>query len=259
MSETTGILLLVFGTFLFTLFAVFIILYIALQKKKQYHYQIEKQEMQHRFNNELMRSRMEVHEQTLKDLSAELHDNVAQMLGMAKMQLHMLSSKVIDNPSREMVAETTLLVGEVIKDIRSMSHTMNGNYILKAGLKESIEKDLQRIRTATRIKCNFMETGDTFTISEDRQVMLFRIVQECIANAVKHGEPYSIYVSLKYYPDALQVTIVDDGKGFHPDNNTNTGGLGLDNIKERIRLLKGTMSINSEENKGTTVLLRIPS
>lgn len=258
MNESGSILVLIFGTLVFTIFAVFTILYIALHKRKQYLNEIEKTEMRHRFNNQLMSSRLEMQEQTLKHLSSELHDNVAQVLGIAKMQLHVLTDKVIDNPSKQIVNETATLLGDTIKDIRSLSHTMNGNYVLKAGLTECIEKDLKRISDATRIKCSFISTGELQQLSEDKELMLFRVIQECISNAVKHGEPYEINVSLSASADGIHVAIADDGKGFNTEDN-NSKGLGLDNIRERISLLKGTVSISSEKDKGTTILLRIPA
>lgn len=213
--------------------------------------------MQHQFNKELMQSKLEVNEQILKNISAELHDNVAQVLGMAKMQLHLLSGKVIDNPAKKMAEETTTLVGDAIKEIRSMSHTMNGNYILKAGLHECIDKDLKRISDASRIKCKFFQKGQAYEIGEDKELMVFRIIQECITNAVKHAEASEIRVTLKYEPNTLQTTIIDDGKGMDTEKKGN--GMGLDNIKERVRLLRGTVAISSEDNKGTTILIRIPT
>lgn len=257
MTEANSILVLVLGTLVFTIFAVFIIVYIALHKKKLYRHEIEKKEMQHQFNQELMQSKLEVNEQILKNISSELHDNVAQVLGMAKMQLHLLSGKVIDNPSKKMAEETSTLVGDAIKEIRSLSHTMNGDYILKAGLKECIEKDLKRIADAKRIKCKYISKGDVYEIGKDKELMLFRIVQECVTNAVKHGEPYEIMVSMNYEPDMLQATIVDDGKGM--DTTQKGEGMGLGNIRERVRLLKGVVTISSEIDKGTTILIRIPA
>lgn len=256
MSESSTILLLIFGTLLFTLFAVFTILYIALQKKKQYHHHMEKQEMQHRFSKELLSSQLEVQEQTLKHLSAELHDNIAQLLGMAKMQLHVLEDSA-DEEYKEIATETTQLVADAIKDIRQMSHTMNGTYILDHGLKASIQKDLKRIEDATRIKCNFNLTGEAFSIGNEKELMLFRIIQECIANAVKHGKPYSINVSLEYTAAALRVVVADDGKGFDT-GTTQSDGLGLNNIKERTALLSGEVHFKSESTKGTTVTISIP-
>lgn len=257
MSDATSILILLFSTLLFTLFAVFTMLFIALQKKKQHRFIIEKQEMEHRYRSELMQSRLEVQEQTLKNLSAELHDNIAQVLGMAKMQIHVLGEDVAED-KKGMVVETAQMVGNAIKDIRGMSHMMNGAYVLKTGLRESIEKDLARISSALRIKCNFSLTGQPFNLHEDRELILFRVIQECVANAVKHGSPYSINVSLSYQSGRLSVEITDDGKGFDPKQDNKAAGLGLMNIKERVRLLKGNVHISSEIEKGTRIQLDIP-
>lgn len=258
MSDATSILVLVFGTLLFTLFAVFTILYIALQKKKQYHHFVEKQEMQHRFSSQLMQSRLEVQEQTLKNLSAELHDNIAQVLGIAKMQLTILRDNA-DEQMKPIAVETIEMVGEAIQGVRDMSHVMNGTYILSQGLHDSIKKDLERISSATRIICNFNTEGTPYTLGDDKELLLFRIIQETVSNAVKHGEPTTIHVSMHYRPGTLQVAIQDDGKGFNSKAETKTNGIGLSNVEERTILLKGNVNITSAIGTGTKVTLNIPS
>lgn len=258
MTETTSILVLVFGTLLFTLFAVFTILYIALQKKKQYHHHLEKQQMEHRFSTQLMQSRLEVQEQTLKNMSAEMHDNIAQMLGAVKLQLHMLATGAADEEQRALANEAASTMRDAIRDVRSMSHVMNGTYVLRKGLRESIEKDLDRIVAAHRIKCNFTVSGPERKLDEDRELMLFRIIQESVANAVRHGQPLHISVSLHYGPDSLRVLIEDNGKGFDTTRVNPVSGVGMMNIEERARLLGGNVNISSQVNIGTSVQLDIP-
>lgn len=258
MSEANSIFVLVLSMLLFTVFAVFTILYIALQKKKQYRNYLEKQEMEHRFSSELMMSKLEVQEQTLKTLSVELHDNIAQLLGMAKMQASVLRDNAADD-WKDLGADTVSMIGEAIQGVRDMSHVMNGTYILRAGLEDSIKKDIERIASATRIKCNFNSDGVPFILDEGRELILFRIIQEGVANAVKHAEPQSVTVSLSYTPQQVHVCIEDDGKGFDTTVTSKTGGIGLGNIGERTALLKGTVNIDSAPRKGTRVNLYIPS
>ncbi len=250
--------MLVFGTLLFTLFAVFTILYIALQKKKQYHHHLEKQEMEHRFATQLMQSRLEVQEQTLKNMSAEMHDNIAQMLGAVKLQLHLLAAGAADDEQRALANEATGTMRDAIRDVRSMSHVMNGTYVLRRGLKESIEKDLDRIVAAHRIKCNFTQSGQEQGLGEDRELILFRIIQESVANAVKHGQPAALSVTLQYSPGLLEVRIEDNGRGFDTTQSKPESGVGMMNIEERAKLLNGTVHISSELNRGTSVILNIP-
>lgn len=259
MSDATIILVLVSGTLLLILFAVLILLYVSLQKKKQYRHHIEQQETEHRFAAQLMQSRLEVQEQTLKNLSAELHDNIAQVLGAVKLQLHLLASGTDDQEQQALAKEATETMRDAIRDVRSMSHVMNGSYVLRKGLNESIEKDLGRIVAAHRIKCKFTQSGEACSLGEDKELLLFRIIQESVANAVKHGNPGNISVSLDYTPGALQVTIEDNGRGFDKMQARQNGGTGMMHIEERTKLLNGTVDINSEKDKGTKIVLTIPS
>ncbi len=255
MSETTSILILVFGTLLFTLFAIFTILYVALQKKRQYQNEIEKQEMRHRFANEMMQSRLEVQEATLKQLAEELHDNTAQLLGIAKMNVHE-AEKRSNEEIKGLLAASVEMLSEAISDVRSMSHTMNGTFVLKTGLIESIQKDLQHIASASRINCKFDTKGDEFELEEDRELMLFRIIQEAVSNSVKHGQPDSIEVMLSYNIGSVDVSISDNGRGF--DDSAQNNGMGMTNMQERVKLLNGTIHISSAIHKGTNIHLSIP-
>ena len=215
--------------------------------------------MAHRFSNELMQSRLEVQEETLKQFSEELHDNIAQMLGIVKMNLHE-ANRLSEGPGKEMLSSSLEMLGDAITDVRTMSHTMNGAFVLKKGLTESIQKDLSHIQAARRINCIFTTTGDEYTLGEEKELLTFRIVQEAIANAVKHGQPDKIELRIAFKPENLIVTINDNGRGFDVSQKEDSkSGLGLMNMKERVKLLNGQVEISSSENKGTEIQLIIPS
>ena len=258
LTETTSILMLISGILLLTLFAVLAILYITQRKKKQYRQQLDKQETEHLYTTHLMQSRLEVQEQTLKNMSAEMHDNIAQMLGAVKLQLHMLSGGAGNEEQKALTNEAAETMRDAIRDVRSMSHAMNGTYILRRGMIESIEKDLARIVAAHRIKCNFTQSGEVPHLGEDKELILFRIIQESVANAVTHGQPATLSVMLRYSPHLLEVQIEDNGKGFDMSQRRPGRAAGIMNIEERTRLLNGTVTITSEQNKGTRVHLNIP-
>lgn len=255
MSESASILVLIFGTVLFTLFAVFTILYIALQKKKQYHHHIEKREMEYNFTRQMIESRAEVQEQVLDDLSIELHNNVTHVLNSAVFQLYMLEGKL--NPEHWSVVEQAAdHVQDMAAAVRDMSHTMNTIYVSSAGLDESIEKETERVEKATGINCNFTPSPEEADIDEGKKLILFRIIQELISNAVKHGKPGSITVEIKYPDGRLRATVRDNGTGF--DTNKQTDGIGLANIKSRVALLEGTINVTSAINEGTAITIDVP-
>lgn len=257
MSNINPIIIFVLGTLLFTLFAVFTVMYIALQKKKQYHHHLEKQEMEHRYETELMQSRLEVQEQTLKNLSVEVHDGIGAKLSLAKMRVSELARRVPDN-YKQQGREAVESIGDIVKRIRDISHVMNGTYMLQSGLIGAIKEDLQVIETSTAIKCDLKISGAPLNPGKDKELMLFRIIQESITNAVKHGQPKAVSVSIDYGAEAIGATIVDDGRGFDTEAVSKGGGMGQCNITERTKLLKGTVQISSQPGMGTKIRLQIP-
>lgn len=258
MNETTAIAVLVLGTLLFTLFAFFLIVYVVLQKRKQFQHKLEKQELEHRFSSELLQSKIEVQEEAFRQFSEEIHDNVGQLLSLSKMQLHKVASKVEDEQLKKSTNNTLELISQAVNDLRTISHTMNGSFVLKSGLSESIHKELHYISSAKDINCNFTSSGDTFPLGEDRELLVFRIIQESLANAIKHGVPENIEVSLEHEEGYLNVEISDDGNGFDMDVHNADAGIGLSNMHTRAQLLNGTLIINSAIKLGTSIKLKIP-
>lgn len=215
--------------------------------------------MEYRFNSELMQSRLEVQEETLKQFSEELHDNIAQVLGIIKMNLY--EAERNSEPHTKEVLTTSLdMLGDAITDVRTMSHTMNGAFVLQKGLTESIQKDLSHVQAARRINCTFTCTGDEYSLGKDKELLTFRIIQEAIANAVKHGQPNTLVLNIAFEPQHLEITITDNGRGFDVEQKqAEMSGLGLMNMKERVKLLNGSVNISSSVNKGTEIQLIIPS
>lgn len=99
--------------------------------------------------------------------------------------------------------------------------------------------------------------GDPYQLGSEKDLLVFRIIQESIANAMKHGNPDNLHIKLVYQPAAFHVSVTDDGKGFDTTAVSNTG-LGLNNIKLRTGLLQGKLDILSSKEKGTIVTLEMP-
>lgn len=258
MKEINSFIVLLSGSLLFMLFAIFIILYIIVQKRKQVRHILEKQEMKHQFSSELLQSKLEVQEQTTQNLSEEIHDNVGQLLSLAKINIHNIEKHAQNDKAKIHAEKSKELLSKAIGDLRTISHTLNGNFVLQMGLAESIQKEVGYVSSAKEINCNFNISGEAYSLGEDKELLIFRIIQESIANAIKHADPEHITVALDYKPEALLVTITDDGSGFETDVKKEGGGIGLNNIRVRTELLKGTVNISSTPDKGTVITLSIP-
>ena len=258
MSTDETLIALIAGTFIFVIFVFFIIIFLVAHKKKRYQHLLEKQQMENTYQNQLLQSRLEVQEQSFKYFSEEIHDNIGQLLSIVKMQLYNIRSSSHEQEIVTKATDCNELLGKAITDLRNISHTLNSAFVSNAGLADAIEKDLEYIRSAKEIKCALHVTGEEFSLGNERELLVFRIVQEAISNAVKHASAQAIEVHLDYSGAGLQVSVKDNGAGFNANENAK-GGIGLNNMHVRAQLLRGALEVHSEKEKGTTIKLKIDS
>lgn len=244
------------GTLTLMLFAFTLVIFLIVHKKKRYQHLLEKQNMENNYQNQLLMSRMEVQEQSFRHFSEEIHDNIGQLLSIVKMQLFNIRNSSKEPDVTAKANEATNILGKAITDLRNISHTLNSSFVTNVGLAAAIEKDLEYIRSAKEVKCKLLKSGEEYDMGNERELLIFRIVQEAISNAVKHGAPTAIDIDLEYKPETLSITIADNGAGFDT-NNISKSGIGLNNMYVRAALLKGKMDITSAAGRGTTIQLNI--
>jgi len=256
MSTQSSIIVFIVGTVTLMLIAFTLVIFLITHKKKRYEHLLEKQTMENNYQNQLLQSKLEVLEQSFKYFSEEIHDNIGQLLSIVKMQLYNIRSS---SHEQEIVSKATNcneLLGKAINDLRNISHTLNSAFVSNAGLVDAIEKDLEYIRSAKDVQCTLHVTGEEYSIGNERELLVFRIVQEAIGNAVKHAAPTAIDIRLDYNPERLVVSIEDNGAGFNT-HEIARGGIGLNNMHVRTELLKGNLAVTSMKDKGTTIKLQL--
>jgi len=210
--------------------------------------------MRTNYENQLLQSRIEVQEATFASLGKELHDNVGQLLGTAKMLIGVSQRNLIASGDTIRTADETL--GKAIHELRSLSKTLNKEWLEQFDLKENIRTEAERINTAGIIRVEVQDEAALVALKTEAQLILFRIVQEAMQNAVKHSGGRSIIIQLKANQDTLDITIRDNGTGFTEAAKPN--GVGMLNMKHRISLLNGTIEW-SHDIKGTEVLIQLPN
>ena len=256
MGRNDMLLALVGGTCILMFFALSIILFLIAHKKKRYRHLLEKQQMENVYENQLLQSKLEVQEQSFRHFSEEIHDNVGQLLSIVKMQLYGIGNISKEEKTVSKVSECTEILGKAINELRNISHTLNSSYINSVGLLAAIEKELEYIRSAKDVDCALQVSGDDHSFGDERELLVFRILQEAIGNAVKHSDPTSLTVMLCYEAESLEVSIKDDGKGF--DTTLKSAGIGLGNMAIRAALLNGSLHISSVKGSGTVIKLTMP-
>lgn len=256
MNDHYSVLVFAFGTLILIVFVFTLILFLITHKKKRYQHLLEKQQMENNYRNQLLLSRLEVQEQSFKYFSEEIHDNIGQLLSIVKMQLYNIKNNSKEPEIINKATNSTNLLGKAITDLRNISHALNNAFVDKAGLEAAIQKDLDYVCSAKELHCSLHKTGEEYDLGSERELLIFRIVQEAITNAIKHAAPTAINITLHYEPHIFSVSIKDNGTGFDAGVIADAG-LGLTNMHERARLLNGELHIDSNKGNGTEITLSI--
>ena len=253
-EKSAIIQIVIVGTAILALVAIFIVSFMFLYSKRHNRYLMEKKEMQSQFQQELLRTQMEIQEQTFKNISQEIHDNIGQMLSLAKMNL---SKFEMDREhSDEAVLNAKELVSKAVSDLRDLSKTLNTDTIAVIGFLRSIELELQLVEKTTGVKTQLKSNGRELKLQPQQELILFRIVQEALHNSIKHAAPTLLTVTSFFENDLLHFNISDDGKGFDTDNIDGYGS-GLRNMQSRSKLIGAEWNLQSSPGKGTQIHLSI--
>lgn len=240
------------ATLLFLMLVSFSIAFLMIYQKRRKQYFDEKQAMHSNFQQALLQSQIEVHESTLSSLSKELHDNIGQLLSTAKMLLGITEINLTNPPDTLLTANAT--VGKAINELRSLSKSLSKEWLEQFDLIENLTTEVNRINSAGTVTLH-LSHPDKLSLEADKQIILFRIIQESIQNVIKHASAKNIDILIAQNIDILETTVKDDGMGFSLENQSD--GVGILNMKHRAKLLGGTVEWQTG-NEGSTVLITLP-
>lgn len=255
MQEKAGSLIqaIIIISSIFTLVSAFVIAYVLYFNKRKAKHLEEKDSMTKEFQQQLFQSQIEVQEQTFQQIGKELHDNVGQLLSTSRMLLGLTERNLSNPPDTLLTANATL--GQAISELRSLSKSLDKEWLEQFSFTDNLQTEVSRINSGNGVLAEFM-TVDSLPLASDEQIILFRIVQEAIQNAIKHGQPKNMLIQIKQEENNFCITISDDGTGFTPRETGN--GMGMSNMKHRTSLLGGSITWNSIPEQGTTVCIFLP-
>ncbi len=237
----------------FLLLASLIAIIISLHKRKVERMQLEKKILSSNYEKILLQSQIEVQELTYSELGKELHDNIGQLLSTAKMLIGITQRSLGNSPDTLNTANET--IGKAIYEIRALSKSLDKDWLGQFNFLENLKAEITRINTSNAINV-FIKSEVPVLFNSDKQVVIFRIVQEAIQNAIKHAAPSKIEIAIEKNAEEILFMVTDNGNGF--SNNEEAKGMGLTNMKHRASLLGGTIQWQSELQKGTTVTITLP-
>lgn len=254
-STKDQIIIFVLSVLILILFlSLFLILLVYKHQKRGVAFNKEIEELRIKYENTLLQSQLEVQEQTFQHIAREIHDNIGQKLTLAKLYLNTLSFTDMEKVESS-VTGSLGLIADSINSLSDISRSMGTEVLLNNGLVKGIELELRNVQKTGLYQCAFTVNGQEVFFNANTEIVIFRIVQECINNFLKHANGSNIAVSLYYHPDVLDLTVRDNGKGFTVSSPA--AGAGLVNIKKRAQMLNGGSLIESGST-GTIISIKIP-
>src|ERR1700752_2926192 len=203
----------------------------------------------------MTRKLIESQEQERARIGRELHDDINQRLAMLAVELEQLQ----ENPSEvsNRVQELRKEIAEISNDVQALSHELHSSKLEYLGVVAGIKSWCKEFSERQRMEIDFKNEVSS-TLPFDVGLSLFRVVQEALHNAQKHSGVKRIEVQLREDSDEVHLTVRDFGKGFDIEAALQGKGLGLTSMRERVRLVNGTISIDSKPMGGTTIHMRVP-
>ena len=256
--EQTEIQLLVFVTTIIVLIlAITLIVFFFYFQQKKTAYIIKQRETQKRFQEEINKSRLEIQEQALQNISWEIHDNVGQLLSTAKMQLNMVQF-ALPEEHQASIQEPSDIVGKSLQELRGLAKSLNPETIKNKGLITSITQEISRFNRLNFINATVEVSDDYYDLSNEKEIILFRILQEFCNNTLKYSKAKDLSISLNFMEDKLLITAKDNGIGFDINDTSKHTGIGLVNMKSRCELINAKIDLKSSKGMGTKLYISCP-
>lgn len=250
MTEQESQIALIFfgGAFLVVVMSTFIVSMVVLHRQRQVQNRQKLDHLKVEYEKTLLNIENEIQQDTLQHVGRELHDNIGQLLSLAKLNLN--SSK----PEKQ--AEGKEYINQIIHEVRGLSKSLNLDWVESLSLDDFVSQQLARIESTGFCQTHFSTDHSFDKLEKDQKLVLVRVIQESLNNAIKHAGPSEIAIKIYQSLDKREIEISDNGAGF--DLAQKSAGSGMTNLKKRMETIGGTSDIQSSQGSGTTIKLSLP-
>lgn len=242
--------IIIFSTlFLGAIMSTFVISMVFIHRQRQAQNRQKVDQIKSEHEKTLLNIENEIQQETLAHIGRELHDNIGQLLSLAKLNFGSIKP--------EKIAEGREILSQTIQEVRGLSKQLNLDWVESISITDFIAQQLDRIQ-----KTGFCDTAleadfDFTDLPKDQKLVLIRVIQESLNNAIKHGSPDKIAIRIFENGNGKQICIKDDGNGF--DSSLKSDGSGMYNLKKRMETIGGKFDLTSAVGKGTEITLTLPN
>lgn len=251
MSDLTSVVLVL--SIVFMVVSLVFIVFIVFHNKKMIEHQTKITEMELERSRQNLRDSIEIQENDLAKLGADLHDELGPTLSAVKLKINSLANGSANH--QEEFTQLKSMIDHTIYNVRTLSHALYPNALKEFGIVNAVNDLIKRLSTLTEIHFIVQMDPAANTLPYPVQLSLYRIIQEFYNNSLKHSDCTEITLNLSLQNDIIALDLSDNGKGFIAVEKQQEG-LGLKNMRMRAEAINATFQLTSEKEKGAILQVR---
>ena len=254
--EKNILLAIMVTTAFIALFSIITFMAIIKISRRKQQLLLEQELMEAKFQREVLQAGLELQEQTFQTISQEIHDNVGQILSLAKLNLNILA---MDNGELEQVRVIKNLISNAIDELRNLSLGYHADQLISKGLIYAIAHQIEQLKQTGLFKVSYNTEVETIQINKNRKIFLYRIIQELINNIIRHSGATEVSCKISFKANQFLIVMADNGKGFDEYSKDFQPGLGLHSIHQRAAMIGASVILKSNPGRGTTCSIQFKS
>jgi signal transduction histidine kinase len=249
------------GTGIMLIMALFIVLFVMYYQRKQIEQQMRVKDMEAEFQRKLLEVSMASTEAERRRIAQDLHDDIGALLSVTKLTFNALYGQLGSKEQAERLAQQVReALDETISHVRRISRELVPTTLERFGLPAALQEFAAKSNSNTTLRVTFGYCGDeNYRLDSKTELMLYRVAQELINNAMKHSGAKNVHVQLSLPPHHFGMVIEDNGQGFSLENvrRRPSPGLGLDSIEGRLRIIHGKIHYETAPEKGCRAIVEL--
>ena len=202
---------------------------------------------------------IEAEEQERQRIAKDFHEGIVQRLILLVIEIDQLKAELpnkFDVPSR--VDAALRHSSEILTDVKTLAHELYSPRLEYLGIAAVMRNFCRELSEQKEVEIDFRGNGLPSSVTPDTSLCLLRVLQEGVHDAVQHSGVRQFGVQLNGTSEEIHLTVRDCGVGFNLETAKTSRGLGLNHMQERLKLVKGSLSIDSQPTRGTTIHARVP-
>ncbi|MEI7583299.1 histidine kinase [Runella sp.] len=249
------------GTGIMLIMALFIVLFVMYYQRKQIEQQMRVKDMEAEFQRKLLEVSMASTEAERRRIAQDLHDDIGALLSVTKLTFNALYGQLGSKDQAERLAQQVReALDETISHVRRISRELVPTTLERFGLPAALQEFAAKSNSNNALRVTFGYCGDeNCRLDSKTELMLYRVAQELINNAMKHSGAKNVHVQLSLPPHDFGMVIEDNGQGFNLENVRlrPSPGLGLDSIEGRLRIIHGKIQYETAPEKGCRAIVEL--